>query len=1304
MEDDDEFGDLYSDVLIAPIHQPPKPPRAPAADDDDDDDQILYGSSRTAGGPSQTLAPEKKDGDEDDWLLGPTPVAVEQPENWSEDDDGIKLGEKESRVEKKEILGARVSEIREAEVANLGGEENNEIGDLDQEPIIPGLSTGSFGAPESVGGAKTSRSDDWDSDSDDDLKIVLNDDHRGPLGGEMGRGMGDDDDDDGEEDLVIVMDEDQRHHHLPGTEEAEWGEEGMQVGADGEKEGADGAKANSTVAGAALAARIGYSNHGFHQPHHSMYKYVRPGATPAAGSPMVSSIGVTGQPRPPLATGAVAGRGRGDWRPVGGRGISAARGYGMPGWNNSTGRGFGGGLDFTLPSHKTVFDDQLRLESTMQSKIRVYESGRSEQEYDPDLPPELAAATGLHDVSTEILHRVKVDGGEVDINGQGRGITSIRPPIPTGRAIQVESGCGERLPSIDTRQQRPRDSDSVIEIVCQDAVDDSNTYNGALEQSEYDPVGDNLKGVREVEDEYSEYNGRFVHSFSDRKREMVSRGMSSTPERDGIIPFSSEPPLHALPHSKFRGPSGPSGPPVTDGGRLATGRRQRPSSSMDRTNDVSQSALSNRYEDRLEEKLGESPEHPRQDASPVESTRELSTEPRDYEPEDKIALGDSIELEGEEIASDSRVSPGTVDDDRFVHSAKKQKLSSRVEQPTNQDNGDGGSDDLKATYSDNSRAKSGSGKEYHKRHEGGEEVVQGEQLRRISGMRKRYEEEERNFSRKDDYGRDGRLDIEKSRIAPRGRVDAYHSYPHRDLDSYHPTGGRREGFDRLKDRESSGVWQRREDDVHGRRIKDEDVRRERGDEAGMRNRNKVRLNDRKDKDENHLKVRMDDGDWRGRDREGSSRQRERDDILLNRRANLEDPHMKRRKEEEHSRREKVDKEELHGHRAREDVGRRKREREDAADHRRREDVGRRREKPEEQHSGVHKDENWRQKEREDRHRLKQPHEDAPKHRDREEGRAARNVRMREDKSLGGNAKGKDELKAGVPDKESQQKDRRRHNEPHRRGDKAADENYLQHKGREDMLTRENQSSNERTSRGPSSASDGQQIYRERHRENSRKNNDTETPDQHFPGRGRRDNDDHSTRRTDKVSAKGMNEHESNNAPIPQSKLAEGQLESTHHSSGEHGEDLASDDENQHDSRRGRSKLERWTSHKERDYGALDNLQNTSLSSKAEIPKSDKAQWQELSKTEGNNTGDSEHKDSETNQASGKNEEDHSRHLDTVAKLKRRSERFKLPMPGEKEAPANKKVENEMQTALNETVADAEIKPERPPRKRRWTSS
>ncbi|KAL2482778.1 FIP1[V]-like protein [Forsythia ovata] len=64
-----------------------------------------------------------------------------------------------------------------------------------------------------------------------------------------------------------------------------------------------------------------------------------------------------------------------------------------------------------------------------------------------------------------------------------------------------------------------------------------------------------------------------------------------------------------------------------------------------------------------------------------------------------------------------------------------------------------------------------------------------------------------------------------------------------------------------------------------------------------------------------------------------------------------------------------------------------------------------------------------------------------------------------------------------------------------------------------------------------------------------------------------------------------------------------------------------------------------------------------------------------------------------------------RHLDTVAKLKKRSERFKLPMPSEKDAMVIKKIESEpLPSGQTETRTDSEIKPERPARKRRWTGN
>lgn len=74
----------------------------------------------------------------------------------------------------------------------------------------------------SNGDFKVSNGDDWDSDSEDDLQIVLNDNSHGvPMGG--------DDDEDGEEDLVIIADDDQQHHHHhQAMEEQNWGEEELQ--------------------------------------------------------------------------------------------------------------------------------------------------------------------------------------------------------------------------------------------------------------------------------------------------------------------------------------------------------------------------------------------------------------------------------------------------------------------------------------------------------------------------------------------------------------------------------------------------------------------------------------------------------------------------------------------------------------------------------------------------------------------------------------------------------------------------------------------------------------------------------------------------------------------------------------------------------------------------------------------------------------------------------------------------------------------------------------------------------------------
>lgn len=137
---------------------------------------------------------------------------------------------------------------------------------------IPGLSSSAAASAAAAG------SEEWDSDSEDDIQIVLNEtDGRRRLGEDEG------DDEDGE-DLVIVAD-----GPIPGMEEQDWGEDAAAAGAEGErKEGGEPGKA-----AAAPGGRIGYSGggQGFHPQHHSMFKVSSLGqeavrcarATPAEG-------------------------------------------------------------------------------------------------------------------------------------------------------------------------------------------------------------------------------------------------------------------------------------------------------------------------------------------------------------------------------------------------------------------------------------------------------------------------------------------------------------------------------------------------------------------------------------------------------------------------------------------------------------------------------------------------------------------------------------------------------------------------------------------------------------------------------------------------------------------------------------------------------------------------------------------------------------------------------------------------------------------------------------------------------------
>ncbi|KAB2618803.1 trichohyalin-like [Pyrus ussuriensis x Pyrus communis] len=1362
MEDDDEFGDLYTDVL-RPFEssQPssssaPQPHRSSAAPQSfhrpidvnvpDEEDEILFAaphSNPSVSRPSnsQTLAP-----------------AASVPTNSAR--DAAPAG------------GSRVLEAKDVELPkvnsvdlNIGGkdldlmdkdvnfdieEANNGADAMGLDPVIPGLSD-TFtvtGAAVNIGNPEGSRrdgergEDDWDSDdSDDDLQIVLNDNNHGPMAMERG-GMGgeDEDDDDG---LVIVADGEPNQP----MDDQEWGEESTQT-VEGERK--EMGEAGKTGAGSVVVPpKVGYSSHGYH-PFHSQFKYVRPGAVPMPGPTTSGPGGVPGQVRPLLNMGPVPGRGRGDWRPTGMRDGTPLQknfhsGFGTPGWGNNTGgRGFGGGLEFTLPSHKTIFDvdidgfeekpwkypgvdtsdffnfglnedswkdyckqlELLRLESTMQSKIRVYESGRTEQEYDPDLPPELAAATGIHELPPENANPGKSDVVQSDLV---KGTARLRPPIPTGRAIQVEGGFGERLPSIDTRPPRVRDSDAIIEIVLQDSLDDaSSAGNGIPDGAENDHPREGFgRGEGHLAQVESEYFDGLPQAYNDRKRELVGRKMpfhDDIPEEKGNLPFPPDVPV-----------------PYTGSGGETPSYQERKTQLRARDGSPhvapSQNTRDKNYLENQKEESIESVDGKRSPgtSSPVtnRAARESSAEYRDSDQDEPVLADGGSEMGKEETAT-------VAENDALQDGPPKhKKLVSRVEHSADEELDDG--EDLKAARSsDNSKARSGSSRDYQKWRDGvEEEVIQGRSMH-MGGIKRHLDENEQGFQRKN---RDGRQEPDRSHVVVKGREG---SYPYRDWDpsSAHQLQLKNDGLHRRKERENlDGAWQQREDDPYSRRIRPEETRkREHGDEMGSRHRSKGRESDRSDKDE-HLQSRkqLDNGSYRAyHDKDVGSRPREREGSLKGRYEHVEDYHGKRRKDEEYIKRDHIDKEDfLHGHR--DNTTRRKRERDEILDPRKRDEQQRVRENVDDLHSVRHKDDSWSQRERGDRQRereewprVKQSHEENIPKRERDEGRVAiRGGRGAEDKAWVGHTRAKEENKGS--DKEHQYKETVRHSEPSKRRDRVEEESS-HHRGRDDVHGRGNQITNDQKRSGKERSStrneraDNQKVHDRKHKESSRKTKESVIANNSITSKKRQEDQSGQNK---EMGLKGTHV-QGTGEEIPQQR----------HSSKRHKEDASSDDEQQ-DSKKGRSKLERWTSHKERDFGIsnksslklkeLDRINNRGSSDNSRVPEESskpvEAVDNQQSMAEEKDASDQDIKDSDTKPLDADAKPLEERHLDTVEKLKKRSERFKLPMPSEKEPVAIKKVENDVPPSTNsetqtqtQTPVESEIKPERPARKRRWISN
>lgn len=382
--------------------------------------------------------------------------------------------------------------------------------------------------------------------------------------------------------------------------------------------------------------------------------------------------------------------------------------------------------------------------------------------------------------------------------------------------------------------------------------------------------------------------------------------------------------------------------------------------------------------------------------------------------------------------------------------------------------------------------------------------------------------------------------------------------------------------------------------------------------------------------------------------------------------------------------------------------RRKRDRDDVSTQSKKDDQPRIRDMDDHSSARV-KDELWKQREkaeqqrdRDEWYRTKQSYEDHLSRREREDGRVPnRYNRNVDEKKWAGHSHGREEYNG-------HDKDMGRYGEQLNRRDRVEDESGMQYRGKEDVYPRGKQFGNEvkRSRQEKSSARNDRAVHasvshraHEKHKDITKSTR--ESQGHGTPGPSKRD-------RGEKGVVNEMGTREK----------AEAKHDTAYNLARE--KMVVSSDDEQPGSKRGRSKLERWTSHKERDYDI--NSKSSSLKIK------DSRREKTAGSISGSSTGAEEESanrvdtvDNTRSSVGGKDgglegrDADVKRmvdgHLDTFEKLKRRSERFKVPLTSEKDAMAVKKVESEASPSFqNDAPAHSYVKPERPARKRRWISS
>nr|POE81025.1 fip1[v]-like protein [Quercus suber] len=117
--------------------------------------------------------------------------------------------------------------------------------------------------------------------------------------------------------------------------------------------------------------------------------------------------------------------------------------------------------------------EQIRQQAFLQTGIPVYESPKTNQAHEAETEHERGRQNPMVEESYQVgLQRI--------VSPSSNKVRQFE--MPRGRAIQVEDSTSERQPSTDLRRARTRDSDVVIQITVQDPVEDS---SGSGKEEEY---------------------------------------------------------------------------------------------------------------------------------------------------------------------------------------------------------------------------------------------------------------------------------------------------------------------------------------------------------------------------------------------------------------------------------------------------------------------------------------------------------------------------------------------------------------------------------------------------------------------------------------------------------------------------------------------------------------------------------------------------------------------------------------------------------------------------------------------------